>query len=96
MIEGIGNAIVALDAAHREDIELLHHQRKATANTYAALIADLVSVHKVRTADHEDFVARIKTAAGAEDSDFAKAIARRESMLGEPAMQYQGLAQAAE
>ena len=93
MIEGIGNAIVALDAAHREDIELLHHQRDYVARTHAALISDLTAAHRERTVEHDDLVERIKTAAAAQDADFAKAIARRESMLGEPAMQYQQAAE---
>ena len=75
MIEGIGNAIVALDAAHREDIELLRDMRQRTENTYRELIADL------------------KTVADAADADFAKAIARREHMLGEQPMQYQQAAE---
>ena len=86
MIEGIGNAIVALDAAHREDIELLHHQRKATANAWAARISDYTELCN-------SFVHAMKTDAAAQDADFAKAIARREHMLGEQPMQYQQAAE---
>ncbi|MBA3752929.1 MAG: hypothetical protein H0X01_02025 [Nitrospira sp.] len=35
----------------------------------------------------------MKTAAAEQDADFAAAIARREAMIGEPAMQYQQAAE---
>ena len=73
MIHTIGTATADLDQAHRADLELIHQQRDATAKAHAA-----------RIADHMDMVAAMKTDAAAQDVDFAKAIARREAMLGEP------------
>ena len=69
----IGTAIADHDAAHREDIDLIRQQRDATAKAWAGRIADM-----------SDLLAAMKTDAAAQDADFAKAIARREAMLGEP------------
>lgn len=78
----IGTAIADHDQAHRNDLELMHTQREATAKAWEARIADVA-----------DLLATMKHDAAAIDADFAKAIARRQAMLGEPAVQYQQAAE---
>lgn len=59
-------------AAHRADIEALRIWREKVAQTYA----DQIVIQ-------QEIIAAIKTDAAAQDAEFAKAIARREAMLGE-------------
>ena len=82
MIDQLGNSVVALDAAQRDDLALIRAMRDAVAQGWTA-----------RLQDQRDILDAMKTDAATQDADFAKAIARRENMLGEPAMQYQQAAE---
>ena len=82
MIDQLGNSVVALDKAQRDDLAMLHAMRDAVAQGWVA-----------RLQDQRGILDAMKTDAAAQDADFAKAIARREAMLGEPAVQYQQAAE---
>jgi len=82
MIHTIGTHVADLDTAQRGDLALIRQQRDATAKAWAGRIQDML-----------DFVAAMKTDAAAQDADFAKAIARREAMIGEPAQQFRQAAE---
>ena len=81
-IHALGHAIADHDAAHRADIDALRIWREKVAQNYLDQVANQMEI-----------VAAIKRDAAAQDAEFAKAIARREAMLGEPAMQYQQAAE---
>ena len=82
MIDQLGNSVVALDAAQRDDLALMRAMRDAVAQGWAA-----------RLQDQRDILDAMKTDAAAQDADIAKAIARREAMLGDTTMQYQQAAE---
>lgn len=74
--------IVDLDQAIRDDIDALRIWREKVAQTFADQVSNQMEI-----------VAAIKHDAAAQDAEFAKAIARKEHMLGEPAVQFREAAE---